>query len=73
MCQFVEDKGDVVFFRNANGLGEQTHFTNVRRVLNRRLLAIGRPGPFSFQCDHVVMLSAYSLLLQGKYDALRSN
>lgn len=32
MCQFVEDKGEVVFFRNANGLGEQSHFTNVRRV-----------------------------------------
>ena len=32
MCQFVEDKGDVVFFRNANGLGEQIHFTNARRV-----------------------------------------
>ena len=33
MCQFVEDRGDVVFFQNANGLGEQTHFTNVKRVI----------------------------------------
>jgi hypothetical protein len=28
MCQFVSDKGDVVFYQNANGLGKPLTFGN---------------------------------------------